>query len=883
MRWLTKFSLRLRSLFHRGAADGELDAELRFHLERQIVANVSAGMPPAEARRAALREFGGVEELKEECRDMRKTNYIHDLAQDLRYGLRMLRKSPGFTAVAVLTVALGIGANTAIFSLVNGIVLRPLPYAEPQRLVSVTDSYPEGAFVAMRASLKTMEVAGYADWTELNLTGRGEPIRLYGASVSSELFSILGAKAAMGRIFQSGEDRPGRDSVVILSYALWQSEFASDSNIIGRSVTLEGINRRIVGVMPSGFRFPSAKTQLWIPLDLDPRNIGAYWGGGFMPVIGRLHDGATLEQARAEIRTTLPRIRGTFPWKMPDALWAGSGVISLQQSDVGDTRATLLILLGAIFLVLLIACANVANLLLSRGATRQREMAVRAALGAGRWRICRQLLAESVILAICGGALGFLLAVNGVAWLKVLLPANTPRLAAVSIDWRVLAFTAAVALLTGLIFGFAPALHASRIDLSESLKHGGRLSAAAQSRRLRSILAIAEIAVAVVLVIGAGLMIKSLWKLSRVNPGFSPGSIVTARITPNESFCKSIARCENFYQQLTARVQALPGVQDAALVNVLPLNGRFDGFAADVEGRPRNPSDPAPVLWESVITPDYLRVMGVPLLRGRAFTLADSASGAPAVTLVTAATAKKFWPNQDPIGKHVKRSWTNDWITVVGVVGDVYEHNLASKLPSYFDGAVYDPYGNNIGSGGGYFPIEMTLVMRVSNAQANYGALLQRTVAGLNPAAPVSEVQTLRAIVTESTSAPRSTMSLFTIFATLALLLGAVGIYGVVSYSVAQRTSEIGVRMALGAQRRDVMRLVMGHGTRLALVGVAAGIAGAFAATRAMSSLLYGVTATDPLTFIAVAFLLTVVTLAACYIPARRAMRVDPMVALRYE
>ena len=816
-------------------------------------------------------------------RDTRKVNWAQDLAQDLRFGARMMGKSPGFTVIAVLTLALGIGANTAIFSLVNGIVLRPLPYSQPQHLVSITDSYPEGALVALRANLKTVDVAGYMDWTELNLTGRGEPIRLYAASVSSELFATLGARAEAGRIFESGEDQPGHDNVVILSDALWQSEFANDSNIIGRSVTLEGINRRIVGVMPPDFRFPSAKTQLWIPIDLDPRNVGAYWGGGFMPVIGRLHDGATIEQAQAEVRATLPRIRGMFPWKMPDLLWADSSVIPLQESIVGDTRATLLILLGAIGLVLLIACANVANLLLSRAATRQREMAVRAALGAGRRRICRQLLTESVSLAICGGGMGLLLAVNGVAWLKLLLPADTPRLAAVSIDWRVLTFTAAAALLTGLIFGFAPALHASRTDLSESLKNGGRLSTAPRSHRLRRILAVAEIAAAVVLVIGAGLMVKSLWKLSHVNPGFSPGSIVTARITPNESFCKPVARCENFYEELIARIRALPGTEDAALVNALPLDGRFSGFAADAEDHPRNPSDPAFVLWESVITPDYLRVMGIPLLRGRAFTLADSAPGAPAVALVTAATAKKFWPNQDAIGKHVKRSWTNDWITVVGVVGDVYEHSLASKLPSYLDGAVYDPYGNNIGSGGGSFPIEMSLVMRASAAHANSMELLQRTVASLNPEVPVSEVQTLPAVVAESLNAPRSIMSLFTIFAALALALGTVGVYGVVSYSLAQRTSEIGVRMALGAQRRDILRLVMADGTRLALVGVAIGIAGAFAATRAMSSLLYSVSATDPLTFIVVAVLLAAVTLAACYIPARRAMRVDPMVALRYE
>ena len=886
MRWPTKLSLRLRSLFRRKTADGELDAELHFHLEREISANISAGMSPVEARRAALREFGGFEQLKEECRDTRNVNWLQDFAQDVRFGLRTLRKSPGFAAVAVLTLALGIGANTAIFSLVNGIVLRPLPYSQPQRLVSITDSYPEGALVAMRASLKTIDVAGYTDWTELNLTGRGDPTRLYGAAVSAEFFSILGAKPEIGRVFQSGEDQPGRDNLVILSHALWQSEFGADTNIIGRSVRLEGIDRRIVGVMPPDFRFPASKTQLWIPLDLDPRSVGAYWGGSFMPVIGRLRDGVSLEQARAEVRATLPRIRGMFPWKMPDALWSGSAVVPLQDSIVGDVSTTLFTLLGAIVLVLLIACANVTNLLLARAATRQREIAVRAALGAGRWRICRQLLTESVILAICGGGLGLLLAINGVAWLKLLLPANTPRLTSVTVDWRVLAFTAAIALLTGVIFGFAPALHASSIDLNESLKNAGRFSAAARSTRIRSVLAAAEIAVAVVLVIGAGLMIKSLWELSHVNPGFSTESIVTARITPNESFCEDLLRCQSFYSSVQDRVRALPGVSGAALVNVLPLDGRVDGFAASLEDHPRDPRDPAPVLWESVVTPDYFKVMGIPLLRGRNFTATDMGPNSQSVALITEATARKYWPNQDPIGKHVKPVFDTPWTTIVGVVGDVNETSLASRWPDFMDGAIYSPFGNATrvsGRHGRLQPTEMTLVVRASNSSASYADLLRRTVAELNPEVPVSELQTLRTIVAQSTSAPRSTMSLFTIFAALALLLGAVGIYGVVSYSVAQRTAEIGVRMALGAQRRDILRLVMADGTRLALAGVAIGIAGAFAATRAMSSLLYGVTATDPLTFIAVAFLLAAVTLAATYIPARRAMRVDPMVALRYE
>ena len=882
MRRLATISLRLRSLFRKSALDSELDTELRFHVERQIAANVSAGMSGAEARRTAMREFGGVEQLKEECRDARHTNYVHDFLQDLRYGLRMLRKSPGFTAIAILTLALGIGANSAIFSLVNGILLRPLPYRQPERLVSITDSYPPGALAAVRASMKTMEVAGYAEGQDLNLTGLGEPERIHGTSVSANFFSLLGVRAELGRVFADGEDQPGKDNLVILSHALWQTKFGGDANIVGKSIALEGVERQIVGVMPANFQFGSPKTQFWAPIDLDPRSVGAYWGVSFMPLIGRLRPGVTLGQARAELAATLPRVRGMFPWRMPDALWTDSTVVPLQQGIIGNARATLLILFGAIGLVLLIACANVANLLLARAATRRREMAMRAALGAGRWRICRQLLTESILLALCGGVFGMLLALTGLSWLKAVLPADTPRLSSVAIDGRVLAFTALIALATGVIFGLAPALHASKIDLTESLKTGGQYSGTAKSNRLRSALAIAEIAVAVVLVIGAGLLVKSLWELSHVNAGFRTESIVTARITPNDQFCADFGRCSNFYNRLIARTRALPGVEDAALTNVLPLSGLIGSYAADVEGHPRNPSEPAPVLWESVVTPDYFRIMGIPLLRGRLFTSADSASGATHVTVVTESTARKLWPNQDPVGKHVKRTWMGDWITVVGVVGDVNEASMASKLPGFMDGAVYDPYGNDLGPGG-MQPREFTLVVKMAGGVGNFADALRKTVASLNSEVPVSEVATLRTIVSDSLKAPRSTMLLFAIFAALALVLGAVGIYGVVSYSVTQRTPEIGVRMALGAQKQDVLRLILGHGTRMALIGVVIGVAGAFAATRLMASLLYGITATDPLTFVAVAILLAAVTLAACYIPARRAMKVDVTVALRYE
>ena len=812
---------------------------------------------------------------------------MRTLLQDTRYGLRALARTPAFTTIAVLTLALGIGANTAIFSLVNGVLLRSLPFAKPERLVSVTggsvwdDVFPEGALAAMQANLRTVEVAGFTYNQQLNLTGVGDPVRLDGAAVSANLISLLGVRPEMGRVFLPGEDQPGKDNVVILSHELWEQKFGGAANVIGRQVMLEGVKRQVVGVMPEGFELASAKSQFWIPLHLDARSVGAFWGTGFMPVIGRLRPGATLEQARAEILAYIPRLRKMFPWQMPDVLWADCSVIPLQQGLVGSVSDKLLILFGAIGLVLLIACVNVANLFLARAAARQKEIAVRAALGAGRWRICRQLLTESVMLGIGGGALGLMLAFNGLAWLKALLPADTPRLASVTMDWRVLVFTAAIAILTGVIFGLAPALHASKIDLTEQLKGTGQQSGTS-SGRLRNVLAIAEIAVAVVLVVGAGLLVKSLWKLAHVDPGFRMESIVTARITPNDQFCADFGRCQSFYNDLLGGVKALPGVQDATIASAVPLQTHgVAAFAAEVEGHYRNPKDPAPVLSEKIITPEYFRVMGIPLLRGREFTAADMSPGAPAVALATEAMVRKYWPNEDPIGKHVKPVFDKNWTTIVGVVGDVNELSLDSPLPQWFDGAIYEPFGND--GRGRLSAAEKSIIVKVAGDVPSFTASLRKIVASLNPEAPVSEVQTMRTIVSESMTAPRSTMSLFAIFAGLALILGAIGIYGVISYAVAQRTPEIGIRMALGAQKRDVLRLVMGQGARLAVAGVAIGIAGAIAATRLMSSLLFGVTARDPATFAVVAILLVIVALAASFVPARRAMRLDPLVALRYE
>jgi putative ABC transport system permease protein len=880
MRWMHKLPLRLRSLFRKVQADHELSTELQFHLQQQMDQYVAQGMAPQEARYAALRDLGGLEQIKEECREMREVNYIENVLQDLRFGWRQWWRAPGFTGVAVLTLALGIGANTAVFSVVDGVLLRPLPFPDAGRLTSITNSYPQGAFVAMQSNLRTMELTTYAD-EELNLTGMGEPVRLYGESVSAEFFSVLGARPALGATFQRGQDHPGKDSVIVLSQSLWQQKFNSDRNIIGRIITIEGVSRQVVGVMPADFRFSSPKIQFWIPLHLDPNDVGVYWGP-FMPVFGRLRPGATFEQARAEAGTFIPRIRNMFPWKMPENLWPAITVTSLQESLVGDVRSKLLLLLGAIGLVLLIACANVANLLLARAATRQQEIAVRAALGASNGRIFRQLLTESVLLAVCGGIFGLLLAVKGLGLLEKILPADTPRMETIAINWRVLVFTAAIAILTGIIFGLAPAFHAVKLDLIESLKGRGRHAAAA-SQRLRGIFAVSEIALAFVLVIAAGLMVKSLWQLAHVDPGFRAESIATARITPSESFCMDFTRCTSFYNDLLDRAKRLPGVTSAALANVVPLNGRAADVPVKVENYVIPPGGANPMLWENISTPDYLRLMDIPLLQGRSFTEADGAANAQPVVLVSKATARRLWPGQDPIGKHLKPPWLPEWRTVVGLVGDVHEDQLTNRLPDYMAGEIYLPFGPGANLEPKHPPAQMTLLVRTANSELDLAGVLRPLLSNLSQEVPVTEIRTMPAIVSDSVSATRSTMSLFAVFAALALLLGGVGIYGVVSYSMAQRTSEIGLRMALGAQPRDVLGMVLREGARLALAGVAIGVVAALALTRLLTGLLYGVSTTDPLVFGGVSALFTLVAVAACYIPARRAMRVDPMVALRYE
>jgi putative ABC transport system permease protein len=638
----------------------------------------------------------------------------------------------------------------------------------------------------------------------------------------------------------------------------------------------------VLGVMPANFRFPSAKTQVWIPLHNDPRDTVAYWAADFMPVIGRLRPGSTIPQARAEIRMFQSRVFKLFPWPMPADWNADISVVELRNAMVADVRGRLFLLLGAAGLILLIACVNVANLALSRAATREKEIAIRTTMGAERRRMVRQLLTESVLLAFFGALLGLFFATEGLHLLKSALPADTPRLADAHIDWGVLAFTGALALLTGFLFGLAPALQSSRAALVDSLNSATRGAGVAISHRLRSGLAIAEVAFAVLLVIAAGLLIRSFWALSHVDPGFRAERILTARVTPNQTFCNDSLRCISFYRELLSRLQAVPGVSSAAFVNTLPLGGRVAKRALEIENQVTPPGKNPPLFWMDVVTTDYFRVMNIPVVAGRGFSSADS-SGNPPVAIISASTARRFWPGQNPIGSHVRLSSDHEWQTIVGIVPDVRAYNLQKDIPDWMNGTIYLPYSPKSTLEGGRVPSDMTIAVRATVDESQMQDVLRRTIASLNPEVPASEVQPMSAVVAESVSTPASTTFLFVAFALLALVLGIIGIYGVLSFLVSRRTREIGIRLAIGAQRRDVLWLVMRDGAKFSLIGITLGLASALALTRLLASELYGVSPADPVTFFSAAAIMAVVTLLACYIPTRRAMRVDPLIALRYE
>jgi putative ABC transport system permease protein len=872
---------RVSAIWHRRRREQELDDELRFHLSESMDERRADGLDDEQARRAARSDFGNPVAIREATRDAWGWAWAERLAQDVRYAVRTLRRAPAFTSVAILTLALGIGANTAIFSLVSGILLRPLPYPEPGRLVGITGTYPRGAFVELRASAVTLDVAAYVDGQGMNLSGLGEPFRVPTTLVSAELLSILGARPALGRAFRAGEDAAGRDAYAILSHALWEQRFGRDPAIVGKSIVVDGLSREVVGVMTADFRFPSPRTQMWVPLHVDPRTQSSYWAGDFMPIVARLRPGATIEAARAEVRRFQGRAAALFPWPMPASWNADVSAVPLHDAVVGETRERLLLLLGAVVLVLLIACANVANLSLARAVSRSKEIAVRCALGAGQSRIARQMLTESLVLACSGAALGLVVAVQGAGQLRRVLPADLPRLDDVQMDWRVLAFTAAVAMATGLTFGLAPALQAARTSINDAFRTGGRTDAGAVRQRLRNALVIAEIALAVLLATAAGLFIRSFGALSRIDAGFRTERIITARLTPSPGFCQEEARCLAFYRDLLDTVRSSPGVRGAALVNTLPLDGRIAKRSLNLEGR-GTLADESPLVWLNVVTPEYFRVLGISVVSGRAFTDADL-SGNPPVAILSSATARRFWTEDQAIGRRIRFVGEAHWHTIVGVVGDVRAYDLRSDVPDWMDGTVYVPYSPKATLEGGRIPGEMTLAVVSTADVAHTGATLRAAVGRLRADVPVGDVRPMRATVADAVASPASVTTLVTAFAALALALGMIGIYGVLSFLVSRRTREIGIRLALGARRGDVFRSIMNEGARLAIAGVGLGMAAALIVMRIISRELYGIGPVDIPTYAAVATLMVAATMAACCVPTYRATRVDAQVALRQE
>jgi predicted permease len=863
----------------------DLEREIRSDLELETQELIARGLSPADARAAAQRAFGNTTILKEEVRAMWGWTSIERsmarLCQDLRYAARMFVRNPGFVTIASLSLALGIGANAAMFALVNTLLIRPLPYVEADRLVRLTGVYPKAAIAMFQEQSRGMDIAAAAPGSEFNLTGMGETVRVMGSVVSDNLFSVLRAPVQIGRSFEPGEHRPGADGVVILSYRLWTTQFGGDPQAIGRTVTLNGMARQIVGVMPANFSFPSSSVQFWIPARLDPSGMEDYWGNQYFPLLARLRPGTTLPQAAGEVRSLMARLRPLFPFPMSRNWNADVTAIPLQTDMVGEFRGKLLVLFASVGIVLAIACANVASLLFSRASARRKEIALRVALGAGRWRIMRQLLTESVLLAALGSGLGLLVGAAALYVFKSVLPPDTPGIAGVRIDWPAAGFAAALALLTGFAFGLAPSLSASRTNLVGAIKSGSARTTTSAWSRIRSSLIVGEVSLTVLLVVSAGLLLKSLYVMSQVNPGFSPEHVLTLRISPNQSACVPRERCVSLYDRLLSEARGISGVSDVAIANTVPLDGQLPSIPVDVEDHPKTADFPAPMFWTGAVSPDYFRMLHIPLLTGREFSTSDGMK-ASAVAIVTSSTARRFWPNQSAVGKHVKATFETQWRTVVGVVSDVRQFNLAGRNPESITGAFYLPYAQAV-QGDHQLPAAVNLLATVAGPPARVAGEMRRMARELNPNVPVSETATLEDVVSRSIADFQSTIWLFLSFAAVSVLLAAVGIYGLVSNSVAQRTHEIGLRMAIGATRPEILKLMLGQSLRLALMGIVAGVAGSIVLTRFLASLLYGVGATDPAIFAGVCGLMLGIAVLASYVPAWRAANLDPVRSLHAE
>ena len=888
-RWWDVLRMGFRSLSKRQRVETELDKELRYHIERQTEENIAAGMNAREAREAASRMFGGVSQIEEQCRDMRQTQYLENLLQDLRYAVRMLGKSPAFTVVMVLTLALSMGANSAIFSVIDGVLLKPLPYPQAERIARVfyrNKAYPKFPmnpwdFLDFRARNRSFENFAMYTHADLQLSdAASEPVKLSAFRISSGYFRVLGVEPARGREFDFSEERPGNANVVILSDRVWRNQFRAAADILGRKVLLDSQPYTVVGVMPAGVDHPGNSynsvaygdtVDAWTPFTFDgnPNNRGSHYVEG----IGRLKPGVTAAQAAADFNGTMTELASQHE---SDQGWT-IYMVPLFQEIVGPVHKMLLVLLGAVGLVLLIACVNAANLLLARAAARQKEIAVRAALGAGRGRLVRQMLAESLLISLLGGALGALLAIVGVRVLVSFLPPGFPRTAAIHVNGLVFALTALVAVATGFFFGLVPAVQASRTDPHQGLHEGGRgSSGSARQTRLRAGLVVGEVGLACLLLVGAGVMLRSFVNLLRLDPGFHPEHVLTAEIAlPNANY-KTTDNIASFYQKFLANLNTLPGLQAVGAGTDLPWTGydeNLGGFT--IEGKTPPPQEEFEARYHTA-SPDYFRAVGIPLVRGRFFDERDS-KDSPRVLLVNEVMARLYWPGEDAVGKRITfddKPKESDWFRVVGIVGDVKDSpETKGAKPAFWWPVLQQP-----------FPFaSMTIVLRGNSSPLLLTEALRTKLRELDPSLAVAHVRLLEGIVEEQFATPRFALFLIGLFAALALLLAAIGIYGVISYSVSQRMHEFGMRVALGASSWDLIKMVMKQGVLLTVIGVAIGMGCALAFAGVLDSLLYGVSARDPLTLAGVAAMAVVVATLASLPSAHRATGADPMTSLRTE
>ena len=884
MRYLRIVWNRLAAALGRTQRDKELDAEMRAHLDALTQENIRRGLPPEEAGYAARREFGGFEQAKELYRSQRGLPFLETLLQDVRFGARLLAKNPGFTCVAVLTLALGIGANTAIFSVVQGVLLRPPPFPHAEQLVMVWEDVrlpnyqndqntpAPGNFMDWKernSVFSGMAAIGYRNW---NLSGNGEPLRVEGEAFSSDIFSVLQTYPILGRAFSAADDGPGAARVAILGYGLWRSRFAADPGVVGRSILLDQEAYSVIGVMPAGFLFPDPDDQLYVPLSLTAEQ-AANHGSHYLRVVARLKANATLSQAQADLGVIAQEVAAQHP---DTNTGVGVRVIDLREQRSGSMRRPLLVLSGVAGLLLLMVCANLANLLLARASSREHEIAVRAALGASRWRVTRQLLAESMLLSLLGGAVALTAAVWGIGALRSMAPAGQD-VSAVGLNWMVGIFNFGLAVLAGAIFGLVPALQSSHRRSLDALKDGVRGSSPARSARLRRIFVVAEMALGVVVLTGSALLLRSFLRLEEIPLGFEPQSVLTLRVILRGPQYEGLPHRAAFYREVIRQIQSVPGVRAAAGISFLPLTlqGRTAGLT--IEGQPPPAPGQLPFADFRSVSPGYFSAMEIPLLQGRDFSWSDAA-GAPLTAVVSETMARAFWPAGDAIGKHFKMGGPGDnapWITVVGIAGNVRQLHLVGEPRP----AIYFCAAQDAGNG----DTLRDWVVRVSGNPADAAAAVRSAIWAIDRNLPVSRVQTMEQVRSAYLGPQRFNTLLTGFFGAIALALAAVGLYGVAAFSVEQRRREIGVRMTLGAAPADVLRLVVGQGAKLAIAGLLIGFLFTAMLTRMIAALLYGIGPHDPLTFMVVAMLLFGVAIFAAYLPARRAMRVDPAAALRYE